>query len=56
MLQIDKFYVEKGQKVCVIGREGSGKDYFFVAIMAELKKEVGIFKRNGKIVYLDMDN
>ena len=56
VLQIDKFYVEKGQKVCVIGKEGSGKDYFFLSIMAELKKETGIFKRNGKIVYLDMDN
>ena len=39
-----------------MGKEDSGKEYFFLAIMAELKKESGILKRNGKVVYLDMDN
>lgn len=50
------FHIEKGEKICVIGREGSGKDDLFLAIISELKLISGTMKRRGKFAFLDMSN
>lgn len=56
VLRINNFYVDKGEKICVIGKEGSGKLYFFQSILGELQKESGTFSKNGRVVLLDMEN
>jgi len=48
------FYIKRGEKICILGREDSGKKYFFLAILTQIKLISGTFKRNGKIAFLDM--
>lgn len=50
------FSVSKGEKICVLGAEGSGKFVFFLALLGELTLESGHFGKKGKVVFLDMDN
>lgn len=50
------FGVKRGEKICVIGREGCGKNELFLGILCELNMSSGIFKKKGKIAYLDMNN
>lgn len=50
------FHVRQGEKICVIGREGSGKDDLFLSIISELELIRGIVSRRGKVAYLNMKN
>lgn len=50
------FYIQQKEKICVIGREGCGKDELFLAIISELKLISGTMKRRGKFAFLDMNN
>ena len=50
------FKIRKGEKVCIIGREGCGKKELFLALMREIQRKLGTVKHKGKIAYIDMDN
>lgn len=50
------FKIRKGEKVCLIGREGSGKKDLFLALMSEISLKLGVIKLKGKIAYMDMEN
>jgi len=46
--------IKKGEKVCVMGEEGSGKSMLLLSLMNELDVEGGNFSYNGKIAYINM--
>jgi ABC-type multidrug transport system fused ATPase/permease subunit len=50
------FGIRKGEKICVIGLEGCGKEDLFLGILGELNMISGIFKLKGKVAMLDMMN
>ena len=50
------FKVNAGDKICLIGRQGCGKEQLFLALMSQLALVNGTASKNGKIAYLDMAN
>ena len=48
--------IQSGNKVCLIGTEGSGRSSLLLGIMGEIQKTGGDVKYNGKISYLNVKN
>lgn len=48
--------IQPGNKICLIGTEGSGRSSFMLSILGEINKVKGDLKFNGKISYLNMKN
>lgn len=46
--------IKQGQKVCIIGTEGSGKSMLLLSILGESSLDTGTCCYNGKISYLNM--
>lgn len=45
--------ISSGQKVCMIGTEGSGRSMFMLSLLGETDMVCGAFSYNGKISYLN---
>lgn len=48
--------IRSGQKVCLLSKDEVGRMQFILALLGELELKFGVYKRNGKIGYLDIEN